>query len=198
MRTICQALPVLAADPRLAGLAVDLTTFHRMLRDHSAGMGDMPTSVLTAAAEIIGTAPRKKRYRVEFERRRSFADLAITLYEMGYRPEPNDLLVAVGVWSVVQGRAVQVYRGLAIDAERAKATPRADQAAVAAATMCAFASSVAHDGLALMAEADTRRIVGTRERSVSELRQYVQDHPELRHVHKPPKSQVQLRLAVAG
>jgi hypothetical protein len=198
MRTISQALPALATNPDFRALVVELSTIHRMIADHSAGMGDMPTNVLTAACEVVATAPRRKRLPTHDSRRRGYAEVAIALYELNYRPEPTDLTVALGVWGVVLGRAIQVYRGLALDADRLRATPRAGQTSLAADQMCAFVANVNQDVHVMVGEVDCRRVRGMRELSVVQLREFVAAHPELKREPKAPKSRVQLRLAVAG
>lgn len=197
MRTISQALPALAANPQFKGLAAELHIFHRMLRDHSAGLGDMPTAVLTAAFEVLGTAPRKRRFSIDYTRKGLFLDLATSLIG-SHRPEQADVLVAVGVWGAVISRASQVYRGLASDAERAIGTPYEEPTGKAAAQMCSFVVLVSRDLPVLVAEADTRRVMGPRGLAIKELRDHVAAHPHLKRDPAGPKSGVRFKATDAS
>lgn len=171
MRNIHTALPALAV--RFPSLASDFRIAHSILLAAGQGLVELPTQVLTAGYSVIGLAPtttaRDKALAGDPSRRLMLLNVASTLESEGYRPEPDDVATAEGVWGTLVGRGAAMHRGLMTDPTL---RPRA-------AAFAAFVSQAGLD-LAVIIDSAEQRVISGVNTPLLELRALLKEHPELR------------------
>mgnify|MGYP000914606115 CR=1 FL=1 len=133
MKLIRTALPTLAGE--VSALAGEFRLFAHVLAG-SAGVEELPTSVLATAYEVLAVAPTSDRMAQVIagseERRHGLVDASLYLVHCGFRPEAEDIDAAIRVWACTIGRASQMYGAMRVTAQSDERTaPLAAQQAAA-------------------------------------------------------------------